>query len=73
LVSVETIDLFDIFCSSIKVDLCLEKVMRILPINNININEDWITNKVRYFYDLLYYQRLTYPFLVFESKLIRIT
>ena len=37
--------------------------MRILPINNEDINEEWISDKTRFAYDGLKYNRLDVPFI----------
>lgn len=42
-------------------DVSNNKIMRVLPILDEAVNEEWITNKVRFFYDSLYLQRLHYP------------
>ncbi len=49
--SIETIDLFDSLCSNIKIDIRGSNIMRILPINNANINDHWISDKGRFAYD----------------------
>jgi NADH dehydrogenase (ubiquinone) Fe-S protein 1 len=42
-------------------------VVRILPRLNEELNEEWITDKARYSFDGLKYQRLTSPLLKNES------
>jgi NADH dehydrogenase/NADH:ubiquinone oxidoreductase subunit G len=51
----------DGFCSGIRFDLIGQKVVRVLPAVNNILNEEWITNKIRFFYDSLYLQRLLFP------------
>jgi len=41
--STESIDLFDSLCSNIRIDIRGSEIMRILPINNDLINEEWIS------------------------------
>lgn len=57
----ESIDFLDSVCSNIRIDFLNNKVYRILPIYNRDINEDWITNRVRFFYDSNNVQRLSNP------------
>ncbi len=59
----EGVDILDGICSNIKVDIFNNEVVRILPKTNFNINKEWISNKTRFFFDSLKYQRLKYPLL----------
>lgn len=59
----EGIDILDSICSNIKIDIFNNEIIRILPKTNFNINKEWISNKTRYFFDSLKYQRLKYPLL----------
>jgi NADH dehydrogenase/NADH:ubiquinone oxidoreductase subunit G len=49
--------------SNIKVDIFNNEIVRILPKTNFNINKEWISNKTRFFFDSLKYQRIKYPLL----------
>ena len=55
---VESIDIMDAIGSNIRVDSRGLEVMRILPRLNEEINEEWISDKTRFCYDGLKYQRL---------------
>nr|YP_010394599.1 NADH dehydrogenase subunit 11 [Phytophthora capsici]UXG56466.1 NADH dehydrogenase subunit 11 [Phytophthora capsici]DAZ88646.1 TPA_asm: NADH dehydrogenase subunit 11 [Phytophthora capsici]DAZ88685.1 TPA_asm: NADH dehydrogenase subunit 11 [Phytophthora capsici] len=57
------IDILDSIGSNIKIDVFNNEIVRILPKTNFNINKEWISNKTRYFFDSLKYQRLQYPLL----------
>lgn len=57
----ETIDVSDAIGSNIRLDTRGVEVMRILPRMNDEINEEWISDKTRFFYDGLKVQRLTTP------------
>ena len=46
------VDILDSLGSSIRVDVSNNKVIRIVPILEEFVNEEWITNKVRFCYDL---------------------
>jgi len=59
--SVESIDIFDSYMSSVRYDYRGSTILRILPVLNINLNQEWITDKVRFFYDALDNQRLASP------------
>ena len=58
-----SIDVCDAVGSAIRVDTRGEEVMRILPRQNDAVNEDWISDKTRFFYDGLRYQRLDTPYI----------
>jgi NADH-quinone oxidoreductase chain G len=59
--SVESIDIFDGLGSNIRMDVKNNQIVRILPRWNQEVNEHWITDKVRYSYDGLLVERLTWP------------
>ena len=57
-----SIDVFDAVGSAIRVDTRGREVMRILPRQNDEVNETWISDKTRFAYDGLKYQRLDQPY-----------
>ncbi|KAI9143005.1 hypothetical protein BKA69DRAFT_1123475 [Paraphysoderma sedebokerense] len=57
----ESIDVLDAVGSNIRVDSRGVEVMRVLPRNNDDINEEWISDKTRYACDGLKRQRLVTP------------
>ena len=59
----EGIDVLDGIGSNIKMDIFNNEIIRILPKTNFNINKEWISNKTRFFFDSLKYQRIEYPLL----------
>lgn len=63
----ENIDILDSMCSSINLDLRNNKILRILPVSDSFLNNDWITNITRYFFDGLVVQRLLKPFLILKN------
>jgi len=71
--SLESIDVMDCMASNLRVDFFNNKVYRILPIYDKNVNEDWITNKARFIYDSNNSQRIIYPLLNIDNKPISIT
>lgn len=65
----ESVDVFDAMGSNIKINSrCLE-VMRILPSYCDEINEEWISDKTRFSYDGLKYQRLDKPYIKKNGRL----
>ena len=67
--SVQSIDILDGIGSNIRVDFKESEVLRILPRRNPDINENWISDKIRFFYDGLKRQRLTSPYIKVEGEL----
>lgn len=57
----ESIDVMDAVGSNIRIDSRGVEVMRIQPKTNDDVNEEWISDKTRYAYDGLKFQRLTTP------------
>lgn len=57
----ESIDVMDGLGSNVRIDSRGLHVMRVQPRVNDDINEEWISDKTRYAYDGLRYQRLTQP------------
>ena len=57
----ESIDAMDAVGSNIRIDSRGVQVMRIQPKTNDDVNEEWISDKTRYSYDGLKFQRLTTP------------
>lgn len=65
----ESIDVMDAVGSNIRIDSRGLEVMRILPRLNEEINEEWISDKTRFCYDGLKYQRLDKCYVRNNSKL----
>ena len=65
----ETIDVMDAVGSNIRIDSRGIEVLRILPRLNEEINEEWISDKARFCYDGLKYQRLDKPYVKGAEKL----
>lgn len=68
LTSIESIDIFDSLCSNIRIDIKGNTIMRILPKLNDLINEEWITDKIRFSYDGFRRERLTFPLIKVLKK-----
>lgn len=60
---VESVDVLDAVGSNIRVDYRGLEVMRILPLINEEVNEEWISDKARFSYDGLKNQRLDRPYI----------
>ena len=67
-----SIDLLDSFNSNIRFDIRGTNILRILPKINDNLNEEWITDKIRFCYDGLRIQRLTYPLININFNFIKL-
>nr|AGI49070.1 NADH dehydrogenase subunit 11 [Nannochloropsis gaditana]AHX24927.1 NADH dehydrogenase subunit 11 [Nannochloropsis gaditana] len=67
--SIQSIDTLDGIGSNIRIDFKESEVLRILPRKNLNINENWISDKIRFFYDGLKRQRLTNPYVKINGEL----
>ncbi|MCT8990648.1 NADH-quinone oxidoreductase subunit NuoG [Chelativorans sp. SCAU2101] len=62
LTKTQSIDVMDAVGSAIRVDTRGREVMRILPIVNEAVNEEWISDKTRFVWDGLRTQRLDRPY-----------
>ena len=69
--SYNSIDIFDNMNSNIRVDVRGTKIMRILPRVNTLINEDWISDKIRFSYDAFRRQRLYDPMLFINGLFVK--
>ncbi len=64
-----SIDVMDGVGSAIRVDSRGREVMRILPVLNEDINQEWISDKARFVYDGLKAQRLDTPYMRKDGRL----
>ncbi|MEC7614880.1 MAG: NADH-quinone oxidoreductase subunit NuoG [Pseudomonadota bacterium] len=69
----ESIDVMDAVGSNIRIDTKGNKVMRVLPRNNDEVNEEWISDKTRFFWDGLSLQRIDKPYLRENGKLRQVS
>src|SRR5215216_2519551 len=69
LAKTETIDVMDALGSAIRVDVRDREVMRILPRENDDVNEEWISDKTRFVWDGLRTQRLDRPYVKENGRL----
>ena len=70
----EGIDVLNAIGSNIKIEIFNNKIIRILPKTNFDINKEWISNTTRFFFDSLNYQRLKFPLLKDDNnKFIKIS
>lgn len=70
--SYNSIDLLDSLHSNIRIDIRGTKIMRILPRVNYDLNEDWITDKIRFSYDSFRRQRLYDPMVKVGNSFLKI-
>jgi len=66
---VESIDVMDAVGANIRVDSRRGAVLRIMPVVNDDVNEEWISDKTRFVWDGLARQRLDQPFIRENRKL----
>lgn len=64
------IDFLDSLASSIRLHIYSNRIIRILPLLDENINEEWITNKTRFAYDSLLLNRINYPKIKYINKYV---
>ncbi len=69
LVKTESVDVMDAVGSNIRVDSRGREVLRVLPVLNEDVNEEWISDKTRYACDGLIRQRLDQPYAKVDGKL----
>ena len=67
--SVQSVDVMDAVGANIRVDSRTGRVLRILPVVNDDINEEWISDKTRFVWDGLGRQRLDRPYIRENGKL----
>ncbi|MFC0283493.1 NADH-quinone oxidoreductase subunit NuoG [Camelimonas abortus] len=69
LVKTESVDVMDAVGSAIRIDTRGREVMRILPVVNEDVNEEWISDKTRFVWDGLRTQRLDRPYVREDGRL----
>ena len=67
------IDFLDSLASTVRLYIYSNKIVRVLPLLNEALNEEWITNKARFSYDSLLINRINYPKLNLLNKYIVIS
>lgn len=65
----QSIDVMDALGANIRIDSRARAVMRILPRENAEINEEWLSDKSRFVWDGLSRQRLDQPYIRKDGKL----
>jgi hypothetical protein len=60
----------DALASSIRLHIYNNRIIRILPLLDERLNEEWITNKTRFSYDGLILNRISYPKIKYIKKFI---
>jgi len=67
--AIESIDVFDSMGSHVRLEVRGNELLRVLPLVNDEINQNWITDKTRFAFDGLRYQRLTHPMVKVDGYL----
>nr|YP_010886806.1 NADH dehydrogenase subunit 11 [Paralagenidium karlingii]WJH17938.1 NADH dehydrogenase subunit 11 [Paralagenidium karlingii] len=57
----EAVDILDAVGSNLEIELVDRSIVKILPRTNDDINKEWISNKTRFFFDSIHYQRIKTP------------
>jgi NADH-quinone oxidoreductase subunit G len=73
LTKIESIDVMDGLGASIRVDCRGRDVLRILPRNHDDVNEEWISDKTRFVWDGLRRKRLDRPYLRKDGQLRQVS
>lgn len=69
----DTIDVFDSLGSNLIIDVRNSQIMRITPKINDSLNEEWISDKARFAYDLLSKWRFNTPLRKLNGKYVNIS
>ena len=70
--STETIDISDSIGSNIRVDSKETEIVRVVPLLNDTLNEEWISDKARFSFDGLKLQRIGNPFLKTDKNFLKL-
>ena len=65
--SIESIDFLDSLHSNIRIDIKGNRILRILPKSNDKLNEDWISDFIRFSYESIQNFRIKYPYISLNS------
>ena len=72
--SLRSLDIFDIISTDLKVDYRYNKVVRIVTVKDFkNFFNNFITDNCRFFFDSLYFQRVTFPLLRLKDYYISVS
>ena len=70
--STETIDISDSVLSNIRIDVKETEILRVLPLLNDTLNEEWISDKSRFSFDGLINQRIGNPFIKEHTSFLKL-
>ena len=73
LTKITSIDLSDSLHSNLSYHINQQRILRVLPVLNAELNEEWLTDRARFSYDGYRVQRLTQPFTVVKTKVLSLT
>ena len=66
--SIETIDPLDGLNSNIRIDVKGNRIFRILPKKNEYVNEEWISDLIRFSYESVQFFRVKFPYLNIQNS-----
>jgi NADH dehydrogenase (ubiquinone) Fe-S protein 1 len=73
LTKVVSIDLSDALHSNLSYQINQQRVLRVLPILNMELNEEWLSDRARFLYDGYRLQRLMQPFVFSKGTVLQLT
>ena len=68
IIDIKFIDFFDTTLSKIKINFRGFDIVRVLPSVSLNVNGEWISDKIRFSYDSFVKQRLINPIFIIKNK-----
>jgi NADH dehydrogenase/NADH:ubiquinone oxidoreductase subunit G len=73
LFDIRYIDVFDSVNTYLRIDFRGTKLIRVIPVSNVFLDDEWITDVTRFNYDSFVTQRLTYPLVLMDTKFFNIS
>lgn len=73
LTKVTSIDLSDSLHSNVSYHINHQRILRVLPVLNSELNEEWLSDRARFLYDGYRVQRLTQPFTTVKSRVLSLS
>lgn len=70
LVNLDLLDIFDSLVGTASMGVKGNELLRVLPRRNDYLNREWITDRIRFFYEGAKINRLLYPLVTRENKLL---
>lgn len=68
--NLDILDIFDSLVSTASMGVKGNELIRVLPRKNDNLNREWITDRIRFFYEGAKLNRLLYPLINISNKIV---